>query len=457
MKRIPQLLSFLIFSIILSANTYGQNQSTQMENKFIIGITTEPFLPEVAKTEDFLETKIQTFDGKYFRLIQFYELPSESEKKIWEEQGLKLTDYLPGNAFFAALDKSFNLFQLKNKIRSVIKIDKRFKLDAILYQKGLPSYALENGRAKLTLSFYAGLDINSVINDLKLKEVNIGTTRDYCYQIDITVPESKMDEIIALPYVQFVGTQPGPYVPEEYEYRNSTARSNYLNTGYNGINYNGQGETVAIGESGVLTGQIDAKGRLIAELDAGVSSHKIGVMQNCSGGGNEDPSNRNNCWGASVVSAQSSPDYMALYNNYNALYTNHSYGIGSAPSGGYDATARAHDLRIATLPNHLVIYSSGNSGEQTGFSPYAFSTWATITGAMKMNKNMLAVGALYPNDVITEFSSRGPMYDGRIIPQVVIEGNEGTSFAAPKTTGILAMLDQVFKAKTGAWYLPQVC
>jgi hypothetical protein len=40
---------------------------------------------------------------------------------------------------------------------------------------------------------------------------------------------------------------------------------------------------------------------------------------------------------------------------------------------------------------------------------------------------MVAIGALSPNDVLTGFSSRGPVPDGRIIPQLVIEGAEGTS------------------------------
>lgn len=438
--------------IILSVfyfTTFAQNSSDQNggEAKYRIGISTGSFIPEVATDNSFITPVTGLFENKYFRLVQFYNLPTDVEKKNWESQGLKLMDYLPGNAYFAVIDKNFNLQTIKSKIRSLIIIDKRFKLDAAIFYKGLPDYALENGMAKLTLSYYAGMDKNAIISDLRSKEATIGDSRDYCYQIDISLPQNKMDEIINLPYIQFVGTQPGPYVPEEYEYRNATARSNYINSGYNGLNYNGQGVTVAIGEGGVLTGQLDIYGRLVAELDAGVSSHKIGVMQNCAGAGNEDPSNRNNSWGASVVSAQSSPDYVAMYNNYSVLYTNHSYGAGTTPSGGYDATARAHDLRIATLPNHLVIYSSGNSGAQTGFSPYAFPTWATITGAMKMSKNMLEVGSLLPNDDLGDFSSRGPMYDGRIIPQVVIEGNEGTSFAAPKTTGILAMLDQVYKSK----------
>lgn len=75
----------------------------------------------------------------------------------------------------------------------------------------------------------------------------------------------------------------------------------------------------------------------------------------------------------------------------------------------------------------------------------------------KANESNFAIGALSPADVLTSFSSRGPMYDGRIIPHVVIEGVEGTSDAAPKVTGELAILAQVYKAKNGGVSRPPAC
>jgi hypothetical protein len=453
-KKLNLMKRFLLFLIYLLAATQtllaqqnGPGIGEKDTIKYKIGILTGSFLPERWGEGELNIPAGHLFDGKYFRLIQFYELPSGTIREFWAAQGLQLTDYLPGNAYFAVIDAGFNLNQIKQYLRSVIEVDSRFKLDAGLFFKGIPEHAVEDGNAKLVIGYYSGLDAAMVKNDLLSRGIRVVNARDYCNQLDITVALDRVEEMVALPYIQFIGAQPGEPVLEEFDFRNSSGRANYLNTGYNGLNYNGQGETIAIGEGGALNTHIDVKGRVVAELDSGTSSHKIGVMQNAAGAGNEDPADRNHSWGASVVSAPGSPDYVSLYNTYNVLYTNHSYGIGTTPTGGYDATARAHDLRIASYPNHLVIYSSGNSGAETGYAPYAFPTWATITGPMKMSKNMLAVGALYPADGLTGFSSRGPMYDGRIIPQVVIEGNEGTSFAAPKATGIFAMLDQVYKSK----------
>jgi hypothetical protein len=221
-----------------------------------------------------------------------------------------------------------------------------------------------------------------------------------------------------------------------------------LNTGYNGLNYNGSGVVIGIGEGEMVNNNIDFNGRLteIGTTDTGASgSHKIKSMQNAGGAGNIDPDNRNNAWGATLLSLPSYPDYAALYSSDNLRYTNHSYG-SSYPEGGYDSAARNHDLRVAVLPNHIVSYSVGNSGLESGIAPYNFPSWATVTGAMKENKNQLAVGALTEEDVIQNFSSRGPTYDGRIIPQLVVEG-EGTSFASPKVIGNIAILAQVFKDK----------
>ncbi|QLQ08631.1 MAG: hypothetical protein HZY76_23405 [Anaerolineae bacterium] len=117
------------------------------------------------------------------------------------------------------------------------------------------------------------------------------------------------------------------------------------------------------------------------------------MTQNAGGAGNLGPDQPQQRLGATFLSIDAYPDYATLYTSHNLRYTNHSYGAGTIPSGGYDSLARDHDLRIAAYPNHLVVYSAGNSGEQTGYAPYAFPTWATITGAMKMNKNMFAIGA----------------------------------------------------------------
>lgn len=100
----------------------------------------------------------------------------------------------------------------------------------------------------------------------------------------------------------------------------------------------------------------------------------------------------------------------------------------------------------------FVVCSAGN---------YGSGNWKYV-GAPADGDSVLAVGAVDVNGEIAGFSSFGPTFDGRIKPDVlawgrqaayvsnagtVLSGN-GTSYAAPLTTGLVACLWQAFPNKT---------
>lgn len=440
MKRI---FFFTIQLSILFCFVFSQQINAQKkQDLYKIGIISGAFTPEVAKATDFDLLSSKTFNGKYFRLLQFYDIPTLEQRGSWESQGLYLTDYLPGNIYFAVIGESFNMRKLQHTVRAILEVDNRFRMEpklAAIRDRGQSS-------DKLTVSYYATLDAKKVIADLESRGVAIENHRDYSRQLDITIDPSRLDEIVALPYIQFIGAQPGEPELESY-YSNSTGRANYLNTGYNGLNYTGNGITIAIGEGGTVDNHIDFRGRLTEMVSGSASTHKIGVMLYAGGSGNEDPTEKNNAHGATLLSVDWYPDYAALYTSHNLRFTNHSYGTGV--EGGYDQKARDHDLLTASYPLHLISYSAGNKGTLTGYAPYNFQYWGNLTGAYKGNKTHLVAGALNPDDEITAFSSRGPAYDGRILPHLIIEGQAGTSNASPKLVGLMAILAEVYKDKNG--------
>jgi hypothetical protein len=439
----------IVIIYVSSINVFSQAINTQFDDstKYRIGITSGSFIPDKAIQESFQTESLDKFNNKYFKVIQFYQIPSDQERLDWANQGLVLTDYLPGNAYYAVIDAGFNLTSIQNYIRAFLPVSNLFKMESALYFNGISdNLTSESGKAKITVSYYASLSPSEVIADFELKGYVIEEHRKDSRQFDVMINISDLTNIVQIPYIQFVGLKEDPILEGE-DHNNSTGRSNFLNTGFNGLNFNGNGVVIGIGEGGTVGTLIDGWGRLNEMVTGSPSSHKIGVMRYAAGAGNTDPSNRNNAMGATLLSVPGSPDYSALYTSHNLRYTNHSYGWSVA--GGYDQTARDHDLRIATHPLHLVIYSAGNSGTSTGFAPYSFAGWSNITGMPKQNKNHFAIGALNPSDQLTGFSSRGPMYDGRVIPQVAIEGSGGTSNAAPKVTGLLAILNQIYKSKNG--------
>ncbi len=117
--------------------------------------------------------------------------------------------------------------------------------------------------------------------------------------------------------------------------------------------------------------------------------------------------------------------------------------------GDTGITTRAVD-RAAQL-GMTVVVSAGNSGCASPDSCwYYVNTPADADSA-------ITVGAMTPDSSLASFSSRGPTADGRIKPDVVVQGENvlaawddegfaqvgGTSFASPQVTGIVAQMLQM--------------
>ncbi|MCP4541231.1 MAG: hypothetical protein GY832_29210 [Chloroflexi bacterium] len=438
------LTAFLaIWGLTATSLTYAQGGTSNKPIRLVSG----NYYPEIIPLGQTRYAQDDVFDGRYFKLIQFIQIPNNIERKSWQDEGLYLVDYLHDDTYFAVIDQDFDLNRLSSSIITIIDVHDMFKKEA--------AFALQADTVstnKFVVSYYATLDATKVISDLESRGVVIENHRDYSRQLEIIVSPARIDEITVLPYVQFIeAALPEPEL--EAYYKNSTGRANYLITGYNGLTYNGDGVVIAIGEGNTAGNHIDFRGRL-TELSSGDSgSHKIGSMRNAGGGGNYDPTEMNNAAGAMLLSVGGGPDYAALYDSHNLRFTNHSYGYGVG--GGYNSAARNHDLRTASHPYHIISYSSGNDGGSTGYAPYdGFSGWANVTGAVKQNKNHFAIRNLGGDDAILTWGSKGPAYDGRILPQLTIEGWEGTSYASPKVVGLMAVLAQVYKDKNGGAEAP---
>src|SRR5262245_17716417 len=49
----------------------------------------------------------EVFSGYYYRFIQFNSIPSDEQKKIIEQSGIILLQYMPHNAYIAAIPVNF--------------------------------------------------------------------------------------------------------------------------------------------------------------------------------------------------------------------------------------------------------------------------------------------------------------------------------------------------------------
>lgn len=143
------------------------------------------------------------------------------------------------------------------------------------------------------------------------------------------------------------------------------------------------------------------------------------------------------------------PDPSDLFVQTGSRVQNHSYGLGI--ENYYGAEARAYDQQIHDFGDLTHVFSAGNAGTETPDTGRyeGISGVANLTGTFKQAKNVLTVGAVDSAGQIEERSSRGPAYDGRIKPELVAFGQDGSSGAAAITSGVATLLHQRFREQQG--------
>ena len=142
------------------------------------------------------------------------------------------------------------------------------------------------------------------------------------------------------------------------------------------------------------------------------------------------------------------PDPDEVFTSNNILLQNHSYGF-TVPLNQYGAEAADYDRQMTDNPYLLHVISAGNIGlSQSSFGKYAtIEGYANLSGSFKQAKNLLLVGAMDREGNIDPRNSRGPAYDGRLKPELVAYGQDGTSDAAALVSGISLVLQDYFEDK----------
>lgn len=215
---------------------------------------------------------------------------------------------------------------------------------------------------------------------------------------------------------------------------------------------NGSGRTISIKENKMDTADIDFKGRYVYSSQASprMETHATTMATIAAGGGNTFYTGKGFAFGASITSSDFAnllPDPFLPLINPRITVQNHSYGTGI--ENYYGADAAAYDMEMASPGQVIHIFSAGNQGTQTSSSGnYAgISGYANLTGSFKMSKNSIAVGATDSFGVVLPISSRGPAYDGRLKPELVALGEDGSSGAAAIVSGTTALVQHAYQQK----------
>ncbi|NJL12389.1 MAG: S8 family serine peptidase [Microscillaceae bacterium] len=216
----------------------------------------------------------------------------------------------------------------------------------------------------------------------------------------------------------------------------------------------GQNLKASVKEQAFDKNDLDFRGR-VGDLDNfpdNFTNHASDMAGLIGGGGNSSPLGRGLARQVVLYTASFSnlmPDPVASLSGRGIFVQNHSYGVGI--ENYYGLETEAYDRQVWENPSLLHIFSAGNAGNQS--SPSGAYTgilgFANLTAQFKMSKNTLSVGEILADGQLAGLSSRGPAYDGRVKPELVAYGGEGTSASAALVSGISLLLQQAYAEKFG--------
>ncbi len=454
-------LLFFTFLFLAKTLVFAQDIRYRLELA-----STNVFLPEnyiyFSQNTDIQQNEY--VKNKIYRVVQFYKIPLQQEQNDLQNRGVELLEYLSSNAYLVSVDKNFDWKTLANfKPRSVVKIDPFWKQSIDLREPPFPDYAkVENDELEVVLQWHKNISYTDAIAFLQKDNIRITRsfpTRDFVYA---TIKIVDIQSVTSKNYLWHLDLIPPPGEIEDNDSRllhNSNGLDDEFTTG---TRLNGEGVNVLVRDDGIVGPHIDFKNRVVnVAKGLGTVEHGDQVSGVLGGSGNLDPLKKGIATGTKIYvtdyDATFTDTTIGLHKYHNVMVTNTSY---SDNCNRYSTGSQTIDIQLLANKKLMHVFSGGNNnGANCNYG--AGGQWGNITGGHKQSKNSISVANLGANLAIEPTSSRGPAHDGRIKPDVSAHGtnvnapmpnnayqvNTGTSFSAPATAGVLAIMYQAYRLK----------
>lgn len=466
---IPLIALLLLFSLFSA----GQSSSQQEKNsRYSLRLKSGSFIPQKNITAD----KLEQFNpgvaarsgGKIFAVLQFENIPTPEEKKQLQQAGIELLEYIPNNAYTVTITGSLNTKLLTQvKARAIVELSPQQKMETGLAKGSFPPWAVKvPGTIDVWISIPQSFNYETVVGELQASNFQIISDIYKNYRIvGLRIASTRLNELASKSFVEYV--QPVPHEDQPLNYNSMfTSRANMLKAplSVGGRSLKGSGVVVGIGDNGDVQTHVDFSGRIISRAAQSLKAHATHVTGTVGGAGIIEELFTGYAPKATLVNQFYSnivlfaPTYVK---DYGMVVTNNSYGtvVGDCEYNGfYDLASRIVDQQAFDLPELQQVFSAGNDGT-LNCSPYP-AGFKTVLGGFQSAKNILTVGSTNYKSDISFFSSKGPVKDGRIKPEIMSQGqfvistwannafyssNNGTSMAAPGVSGGLALLIERYR------------
>ncbi len=438
-----RVVSTLLFVLALCANTFAQQSKSLQDLRSEAAIS-----------------------------LKFDVIPTATEIKRLESMGLKLASYLGDNTYEVVVAKGADLEKAK-KAFTAVESPMRKSYNGIaedITAKRIPQHATHNnGTLDIAITFKQELNAETVA--VFLKENNATLVRNIAkgQVVVLNVAKDKVQSIIDEPFVLNVEFEEEEVASLNFENKSIHGAHYVHKNSVPGMELDGAGVVIGVGDGGRLGEHIDFGPNVIKETPdyaENFGQHGDHVAGTIASLGNLDPKQSGFAAEASLIIEKTSNIIYGAeeyYDNYGMLLTNNSYGssFNCDDNGSYNYTSFTLDKQLRDMPHLMHVFAAGNNGAATcdGF-PQGFNTVLKYYGSAK---NVLTVGSVDEGLELAGSSSKGPVKDGRIKPEicgvgvnVTSNGREnnyiamsGTSMAAPSVTGSMALMYQKYEQDNG--------